>query len=62
MINHLIVEDATLEECEIFVVDDSNRKTLLALPKFVERISTLGLTGIVFKEIGVLTQQRLAGI
>lgn len=55
MINHIIVEDPTLEQCEIFVVEDSNRTTLLALPKFVERIAKLGLVGIEFKEIGVLT-------
>jgi hypothetical protein len=56
LINHIIVEDPSLEQCEIFVVEDSNRTTLLALPKFVERITKLGLSGIEFKEIGALTQ------
>jgi hypothetical protein len=54
MINHIVIEDATLERCEIFVVEDSNRTSLLVLPKFVERIAKLGLRGINFKEIGVL--------
>lgn len=56
MINHIVVEDDTLERCEIFVVEDSNRSTLLVLPKFVERFAKLGIAGIEFKEIGVLTQ------
>jgi hypothetical protein len=58
MIGHIIVDDPDLEECEVFVVDDSNRTSLLALPIFVERITKLRLTGIQFKEIGLFTQSR----
>jgi hypothetical protein len=54
MIIHLVVADVSLEKCEIFVIDDSNRTALFVLPVFVERIARLGLKGIVFKEIGVL--------
>lgn len=54
MIIHVVVEDPTLEPCEVFVLKNSNRTTLLTLPSFVERIDRLGLKGINFKEIGVL--------
>jgi hypothetical protein len=54
LINHLVVSDATLPACEVFVIDDSNRTTLFVLPSFVERIGRLNLGGITFKEIGFL--------
>jgi hypothetical protein len=58
MIIHLVIEDTTLDRCEIFVLENSNRATLLVLPSFVERITRLGLEGIQFKEIGVLNEPQ----
>jgi hypothetical protein len=55
MINNIIIEDPDLKHSEIFVVEDSNRTSLLVLPEFVERVAKLGLMGVNFKEIGVLT-------
>lgn len=54
MVIHLIVTDHALAQCEMFVVDDSNRANLFLLPSFMERITVLGLRGLVFKAIGVL--------
>lgn len=61
MVIHLIATDHALARCEIFVVDDSNRTSLFLLPSFVERITALGLNGLVFKEIGVLQVEQAEG-
>lgn len=52
MISYVIVTDPALEEKEIFVLDGSNRATLLLFSSIVERISKLKLNGITFQEIG----------
>lgn len=57
LIIHIIVQDPTVLQCDLFVVKDSNRSSLLTLPFFVERIRRLGLRGITFSEIGVFAPE-----
>lgn len=52
MIVHVVVTDSSLAKSEIFVLDGSNRATLLMFPSFVERITRLKLKGLSFQEIG----------
>jgi hypothetical protein len=54
MVAHMVVNDASLEQCEMFTIDDSNRTQIFVQPSFVERIKALGLKGVNFKEIGTL--------
>lgn len=54
MVIHLVVTDATLVSREIFVIEDSNRAFLYVFPTFVDRIESLRLKGLTFKERGVL--------
>jgi hypothetical protein len=54
MIKRILVKDPNLAQCEMFVVEDSNRTALLMLPTLVDRIIGLGVAGIEFKEIGVI--------
>jgi hypothetical protein len=54
MIKRILVKDPNLGQCEMFVVEDSNRTALLMLPTLVDRIIGLGVAGIEFKEIGVI--------
>lgn len=61
MIIHLVVTDNSLKNKEIFVLENSNRSTLLMLSPIVERISNLGLKGVSFQEIGYLKDDILSG-
>jgi hypothetical protein len=54
MIKRIVVKDPNVGQCEMFVVEDSNRTALLMLPTLVDRIIGLGVAGIEFKEIGVI--------
>jgi hypothetical protein len=58
MIQKLVVNDLSLEQCEVFTVEDSNRAELIVLPSFKERIETLKLQGLTFREIGYLTDDE----
>lgn len=59
MIIHVVITDSSLEKNEVFVLDGSNRATLLIFPSFVERISKLKLNGISFQEIGYVREDVL---
>lgn len=53
-IHKLVVQDASVRECEIFTLDDSNRATLIVLESFKRRIEDLQIGGISFERIGAL--------
>ncbi len=54
MVARMVVNDPSLEHSEMFTIDDSNRTQIFVHPNFVERIKSLGLRGVNFKEIGTL--------
>jgi hypothetical protein len=58
MIIKVVVDDPSLEQSDLFVLDGSNRASVLTLPSFVERVSSLNLRGITFREIGELNRDR----
>jgi hypothetical protein len=58
MIIKVVVDDPLLEQRDIFVLDGSNRASVLALPSFVERVSSLDISGITFREIGEFKKRR----
>jgi hypothetical protein len=53
-IEKLTIYDSSLDDCELFTIEDSNRANVFALSSFVERVQRLKLEGLDFKEIGVL--------
>lgn len=59
MIIHVVVTDSSLAKSEIFVLDGSNRATLLIFPSFVERVAKLKLNGLTFQEIGYVREDVL---
>ena len=54
MIIHAVFTDSNLTEKDIFVIEDSNRAFLFALPQFRDRILKLSVEGVIFREIGSL--------
>jgi hypothetical protein len=58
MIVKVVVDDPLLEQGDLFVLDGSNRASVLTVPSFVERVSRLGISGITFREIGELNRDR----
>lgn len=58
-VQHLVVTDPSIEECELFTLEDSNRALIFCLPSFKERIEKLGLKGLSFREIGVYEPQPM---
>jgi hypothetical protein len=54
MIIKVVIDDPSLEQRDLFVLDGSNRASVQTLPAFVERVSSLGIRGITFREIGEL--------
>jgi hypothetical protein len=58
MIVKVVVDDPSLEQGDLFVLDGSNRASVLTVPSFVERVSRLGISGITFREIGELSRDR----
>ena len=58
MIIKVVVDDPSLEQSDLFVLDGSNRASVLTLPSFVERVSSLDISGITFQEIGELNRDR----
>ena len=58
MIIKVVVDDPSLEQSDLFVLDGSNRASVLTLPSFVERVSSLDISGITFREIGELNRDR----
>jgi hypothetical protein len=59
MIIQVVITDSSLAEREIFVLDGSNRATLLIFPSFVERIAKLKLNGLSFQEVGYVREDLL---
>lgn len=51
-VRSLVINDTTLAESQMFVIDDSNRSTLFVTQQFVDKVSALKLRGIDFKKIG----------
>ena len=47
-------DDPLLAQSDLFVLDGSNRASVLALSSFVVRVSGLDIGGITFREIGEL--------
>ncbi len=54
MIDYLVMNDDSLRTHELFTLTDSNRATVFVLPSFADRVRSLGLKGLTFKEIGTL--------
>lgn len=55
MVSRIVINDASLEHCEMFTIYDSNRTQIFVQPSFVERVKAQGLKGVNFKEIGALS-------
>ncbi|WP_036172427.1 imm11 family protein [Massilia sp. 9096] len=54
MVDKVVIDDPSLERSDMFVLDGSNRTTLLTSPSVVERVASLGIGGVTFREIGEL--------
>jgi len=57
-VQHLLVTDDSVENCELFTLEDSNRAQLFCVLPFKERIEQLGLKGLRFREIGEYRSKR----
>lgn len=57
-IQKILVTDPTVEACELFTIEDSNRTVLCVLPSFRSRVESLELTGLAFREIGSYVPQQ----
>jgi hypothetical protein len=58
MVVRVVINDASLEQCEMFTIDDSNRTQIFVQPSFVDRVNALGFKGVNFKEIGSLNSHE----
>ena len=50
----LIVNDASVHDCDVFTIEDSNRMYLFSTPSFRQRILATEYGGLSFAEIGTL--------
>jgi hypothetical protein len=61
LVQKIAVTDQTLDACQVFTIEDSNRGQLFVLPPVRERAMRLGLKGINFREIGTLEKKEPKG-